>query len=324
METLDIGIGVYGLNKGNGLDMSAYQQIEELARLGHNLTVYHVTRDLPDVEGVEFKSVPRYRQPYNTPRLAGDCKLNSLDFFASWGSPFIMLSPFVDNHVMVEFGIPPVHMAASKWEAFVNGYIRGMTIWASRHSRVILAGSEYLYNNIIPYAKHKENVFVSHSGIKFDKGMAIPELPPYALFVGRHVPYKGVDHLRRLFQKVKTRVPNARLVTIGNGGTYADDLWGFYRSASVYATCSRWEGEDRPALEAQSMGLPVVSYNNCSHPEVVHYGRRVQDDKVFVDTLTEYLEEPRVNPYIGQYVRDEYGVSEVVRKWLGHVRKVIV
>lgn len=344
METLNIGLGVYSLDRGSGLDMACYQQLEELARLGHNLDVYYIRKDTPDIGGVTYHHVAEYSRPYRTGKLLERYPLGKHDFFVAWGSPFYMLAPKIDNFVMVEFSIPPVRDAAFMWEAFVNLYIRQMTIWAARRSKIILAGSEYLYNKIAPYAKIKDNVFVFHSGIKFSNiGLSTPQSPPYAVFVGRHVPYKNVDHLVSLFRRVEKNVPGARLLTIGKSDYgqypklwhelkltvgadyrgYVEDLWSVYGGASVYATCSLWEGEDRPALEAQSMGVPVVSYDNCSHPEVVHHGRRVHDDKAFVNAMTDYLTTPDISPFVGQYIREEYGVNHVVNKWLRQVREVI-
>ena len=35
---------------------------------------------------------------------------------------------------------------------------------------------------------------------------------------------------------------------------YVPDVWPYYQNASVYATCSSWEGEDRPVIEELARG----------------------------------------------------------------------
>lgn len=347
MEPLSIGVGIYCLNNGNGLDMSCYQQLEEMVRLGHDVHVYHGGTNMPEIEGATYHYISEYKRVHKISGLAAAENLNRHDFFVSWSAPFYLLAPRLDNHVMVEFGVPFPLLGADWREALVNFYVRKATLWSAMHSRAILAGSEYLYNKIVPYAQYKDNVFVIHSGINFDNvGMACPETPPYMLYVGRHVPYKNVHTLLRLFREVRKVVPSARIYLVGYntinpykklwhemkltmGATangYVEDLWSVYRGASCYVTCSLWEGEDRPALEAQSMGLPVVSYNNCSHPEVVHHGRRVCNDHDFIKAVSGYMTDPGagINPFVGAFIRSEYSVEAVVSKWIEKVRRVLV
>jgi glycosyltransferase involved in cell wall biosynthesis len=50
---------------------------------------------------------------------------------------------------------------------------------------------------------------------------------------------------------------------------YVDDIAELYRGASVFVCTSRYEGFGLPIVEAMASGIPVVSYDNSSLPEVV-------------------------------------------------------
>jgi glycosyltransferase involved in cell wall biosynthesis len=345
METLDINVGTYGLTKGNGIDLTAYQQIVELARFGHNVDVYTFRRDLPDVEGVTIHHVPKYRPFYKTRELVKDQSYNKRDLFISYGSPFFMLAPHVDRHVMVEFGTPSPRLAASPREALAFSAIRLMTIKSSMQSSLVLPGSKYLYDGIKRYSNG--HTFVSHSGIDFTGHARSKDVfdigKPYILYVGRHTPYKNVHLLASILKDIKREVPDAALVTVGlveksyqkvfcrtlkNAKDvytlgYVDDIWPLYRGATVYANCSLWEGEDRPALEAQSVGTPVVTFNNCSHPEVVHYGKTANSVIDFRRMLTEYLLYPEKSNHVQSFIRDEYSANTVVHRWLQRAKTVV-
>ncbi len=107
----------------------------------------------------------------------------------------------------------------------------------------------------------------------------------YMLFVGRHVPYKGIQDLVDLSHELKFP-----LVVAGDGiekdrlEEYAkqkgapvkfmgkvplSELIRLYQGCSFYITASRWEGFGLPLIEAGSSGKPVIAPDNSAHPEVV-------------------------------------------------------
>jgi glycosyltransferase involved in cell wall biosynthesis len=113
---------------------------------------------------------------------------------------------------------------------------------------------------------------------------------PMVLFVGRISPHKGIHLLIEAFNAVKKRIPNAKLVIVGNisfvgyynklkkmsdssvifvGKVSDEELPLFYAACNLYATASLWEGFNLPLVEAQACGKPVIAFNIGPHPEVV-------------------------------------------------------
>ncbi|MFI6415028.1 glycosyltransferase [Streptomyces sp. NPDC050585] len=101
-----------------------------------------------------------------------------------------------------------------------------------------------------------------------------PAAAPVVVCVGRLCRQKGQDLLLRAWDTVHARVPDARLVLVGDGpaaarlraaahpsvvlaGAVADPLpW--YRAADLAVLPSRWEGMALAPLEAMAAGRPVL------------------------------------------------------------------
>ncbi len=113
---------------------------------------------------------------------------------------------------------------------------------------------------------------------------------PVILSVGRISPPKGFHLLVQAFALIKAKVPQVKLVIVGNlsqdryggkllassgdsiivtGSVSDEDLPYYYAMCDVYATCTLWEGFDLPIAEAQACGKAVVAFRLGPHPEVV-------------------------------------------------------
>jgi len=127
---------------------------------------------------------------------------------------------------------------------------------------------------------------------------ADPELnAPYALFLGRLHPKKGIDILIRAFAKVRQRYSRWRLVIAGpdEGGhrrelealvreeglgdavSFAGEVHGaekvtLLRRASVFALTSHSEGLPVAVLEAMACGVPVLVSKQCNIEDVHEAG----------------------------------------------------
>lgn len=295
---------------------------------------------MPRIDGAETVLVDNYRRFWTTSKLAPT--VSKHDGVVSFGSPFFMMAPHLDNHIMVDFGTPPLQYSNGAKEFAAFSMIKAMTLRAASKSKLVLPGSKYIA--MATNSVTNCNKMISHSGITFApiNGETYDCEHPYILFVGRHVEYKQVDQLIRIFANVRKTVPDALLLTVGNisprlkpklcelaervGNVhllgYVDDIWSLYRGASVYANCSLWEGEDRPALEAQSVGVPVVTWNNTAHPEVVFNGECVNTEHDFEQALIYYLTHPTRDLMVADHVRDEFSVKSVVSKWVNRYKEM--
>jgi glycosyltransferase involved in cell wall biosynthesis len=109
--------------------------------------------------------------------------------------------------------------------------------------------------------------------------------PPFVLFVGTLEPRKGVADLLAASRRLRADRPELQLVLAGGRGwgdlpdldgpgvvapgSLGDgDLDALYRSASVLALPSRYEGFGLPVVEAMARGCPVVCSDAACLPEV--------------------------------------------------------
>lgn len=115
------------------------------------------------------------------------------------------------------------------------------------------------------------------------------------LSMGRVVPQKGQDLLVRAWHQIADKTGGWKLRIVGDGPLLNEikeyveknglsgsveflpttkDVLAMYRQASIYAMSSRFEGLPLVLIEAQSMGLPIVSFDCLTGPaEIVEDGR---------------------------------------------------
>jgi glycosyltransferase involved in cell wall biosynthesis len=132
------------------------------------------------------------------------------------------------------------------------------------------------------------------------------------LYVGRIAPHKGIHLLLKVFDIIKTQIPNSKLIVAGNpnykgyfkrlkkqsvkdaiftGFVPDDELPSYYGACDLYVSCSQWEGFDLPAAEAQACGKPVIAFDIGSHPEIIKNGKLIKnlDVEEFAQKAIEYL-----------------------------------
>lgn len=139
--------------------------------------------------------------------------------------------------------------------------------------------------------------------------------PPTVLFVGRLTPHKRQDLVIRAFAAFRQRVPDARLVLVGEPisprfeaglrrladglapggvsferGISSDRLAEHYRQANVLLCLSEHEGFCIPLLEAFHFGVPVIARAAGAVSEVVGDAGILVGESDNVATVAELLE----------------------------------
>ncbi len=179
---------------------------------------------------------------------------------------------------------------------------------------------------------------------------------PVVLWVGYPVGFKRVPILFKVFKKVLSRVPEAKLVLIGDmkrspvelvslaqsegladsvifdGPVQHDQLPLYYALGSVYAHTSSYEGVPRVLFEASAAGLPLVAMDVVGVNEVIENGVNGylapdMDIDGMAGRIVTLLQDPVPAKAMGERARDlalrRYDAERYIDSWMGVWREAI-
>jgi glycosyltransferase involved in cell wall biosynthesis len=211
-----------------------------------------------------------------------------LFFSPGYNSPIGWPKPFVFtlhdlNHLCVQ----------DNSNALKRAYYKYVIRPACHRAAFVLTVSEYSKREITAWAKIKEEKIINvgngvglpfaTTGRKHEPGY------PYLLYVGSRKPHKNLPRLLEAYSRSGVR-RDVRLVLSGNPDQQMSgeinrlglsgnvvflkldterDLSDVYRGALAFVFPSLYEGFGLPPLEAMACGIPVLTSNLCSLPEVV-------------------------------------------------------
>lgn len=164
------------------------------------------------------------------------------------------------------------------------------------------------------------------------------------LAAGRLERVKGFDLLLDSWKRIEGRFPGWSLVIAGEGGEQShleeqirreglrqvklagrqEDMERLYRTASVFALPSRYEGFGMVLLEAMEYGIPVVSYACPAGPsEIVTDGKdgflvKPGDRKAFAGRLEELMRDPGRAERMGREGKraaGRFGLEGILDQW---------
>jgi glycosyltransferase involved in cell wall biosynthesis len=197
-------------------------------------------------------------------------------------------------------------------------YIRRRKV-LERQASLLIAVSNFIRDNLVRQGFAEEKIVVHYSGV--DTCLFCPDpgvnREPVVLFTGRLAEKKGCKYLITAMARVQNERPDLELVLIGDGplrhslealarenlrrcrflGTQPPDVvrdWmnraQVFCAPSVVARCGDAEGLPNVLMEAQAMGLPVVSTAAGGMLEAVVHGMtgllvREQDDQALAAAL---------------------------------------
>ncbi|MBW4557548.1 MAG: glycosyltransferase [Trichormus sp. ATA11-4-KO1] len=170
-----------------------------------------------------------------------------------------------------------------------------------REAQLFIAVSDFIKAKLLEQGFPSNKVITHYDGIDINKFQPDPAVPrePVVLFVGRLTEKKGCEYLIKAMAKVQSVLPNVKLVIIGDGplrldleaqatkmlyryqflGLQPSDVvksWmnraQLLAAPSVTAIEGDSEGLPTVVVEAQAMGLPVISTVHAGIPEAVIHG----------------------------------------------------
>ena len=165
------------------------------------------------------------------------------------------------------------------------------------------------------------------------------------LAMGRYDDQKHFDLLIDLWAQLAPEYPNWRLVIAGDGklrpeltaqvehlGLKSVELMHpthqvqeLYRASSVYVMTSRYEGLPMVLIEAQQMGLPIVSFAcPCGPRDVITDGEdgyllEVGDHTGFIQALRRLMDSEAERQRMGAAARiasERYDLEHIMKSWL--------
>jgi len=337
-----IGIDARMLDN-TGIGRYLRNMLGHLASLdGRNEYVVFVNRvHAPVVAQANFRFVPlTLATPLYSLReqtwLPFEMRRYGLDFchFPHYALPLIGSCPYVVTVHDLIYYLYPEHCPSRA----AHYYARLMLRRAVARARLVLTDSEHSKRDLMHYcalAEEKIRVILPAAdpgatptppdrGALAERGIA----EPYVLYVGKHHPYKNISTLlhayvthpdiHRGFQLVIAGTREARrsalyreAAALDPGGRIlftdfvADaELFDLYRGASLFVFPSLYEGFGLPPLEAMACGVPVISSNAASLPEVVG-DAGIQVDPLNVGELAAAMRTVLTDPGLRETMRQK-------------------
>lgn len=165
------------------------------------------------------------------------------------------------------------------------------------------------------------------------------------LSIGRYTKQKGFDFLIEAARELKNDFPDWKFEIIGNGedgcllknliskftlenyvilSQPTKDVVSLYKSSSIYCMSSRWEGLPMVLIEAQSCGLPIVSFDCPEGPsEIIEdnvngFLCEVENPHILAEKLRILMSDEKLREQFGKKSYEnsrKFSTENIANKW---------
>ncbi len=263
----------------------------------------------------------------------------------------------VTVHDLILFHYPTVrNTTLNKFIYWFKLLVYHMVIRSTvRRSNLIIAISKFTKNDLINTLQTpSQKIKVIYEGAEFNlsKECNTPEkqksaflkkygiIKPYLLYVGNAYPHKNLERLVLVFKQLVQNGFDKQLVLVGKNDyfyqrlkkfiqnnkvkqvvitDYIDDvdLEKLYRKAEAFVFPSLYEGFGLPPLEALIYGLPVISSNKSSLPEIL--GNQVryfnpESEKEMMEAILKYSQQVKINKADIVGLKEKYSWQKMAKE----------
>jgi glycosyltransferase involved in cell wall biosynthesis len=244
---------------------------------------------------------------------------------AAWisGKPFIVkiVGDFAWEQGTQRFGITaPLDTFVRQGRVpFPVALLRSIQTFVAHRAKKILVPSEYLKTIITAWGISPEKITVVYNSIELPEYKIGPQRAEGVIVsASRLVPWKGVGELIDAVGSVRSTVPNASLLIVGDGPekellmekgvkvlgehvsfagnrTHEETLEAL-RSAGVFVLNSSYEGLSHVLIEACMLGCAIVATTAGGNPEIISDGEngllvQVSDTNALAAAITKLLQD---------------------------------
>jgi len=202
-------------------------------------------------------------------RLSWEMRKNPVDvlFVPAHSFPFFSQKLVITIHGLEYENAPKAY----SW--FERLKLRFLTKRNAKKADRIIVPSQSVKNNLIKFYRiNPEKIFVIHHGIESQSSkLQTQNSSKYILYIGGIHKRKNIEGLKKAYEILKNKYKIQHELILAGIDRYVseEEKWKLLENADVFVYPSLCEGFGFPPLEAQSMGIPVVSSNVSAMPETL-------------------------------------------------------